>query len=197
MVCPRCGSENVRVQIVTDVKTTHRGCFGWLCWILLAICTLGLIIIIPLITNSKTESHSHAVAVCQNCGHRWRGKKGGKKSAPTASQPATNTPPSASPSSPSKYAQLLRENVPCQVFTLIGNGNDSMQECVSMCTVGDAVGYVRDRDNGKYLASDGGSIGYFPAGADGLLDFDGEAFVSEVGVDGSKKHFVRVAVFER
>lgn len=72
MVCPRCKSENVSVQAVTDVKTKHRGCLGWLLWILLAICTFGLILIIPLITNSKTKSETHTEAVCQDCGHRWR-----------------------------------------------------------------------------------------------------------------------------
>jgi len=72
MKCPKCGSENVSVQAVTDVKTKHRGCLGWCLWILLAVCTLGLILIIPLITNSKTKSKTHSEAVCQNCGHRWK-----------------------------------------------------------------------------------------------------------------------------
>jgi len=72
MKCPRCGSDNVTVQAITEVKTKRRGCLGWLLWILLAICTLGLILIIPLITNSKTKSKTHSEAVCQNCGHRWK-----------------------------------------------------------------------------------------------------------------------------
>lgn len=72
MVCPKCGSENVTVQAVTDVKTKRRGCLGWCLWILLACCTLGLILIIPLLTNSKTKSKTHSEAVCQNCGNRWK-----------------------------------------------------------------------------------------------------------------------------
>jgi DNA-directed RNA polymerase subunit RPC12/RpoP len=72
MVCPKCKSENVNVQAVTDVKTKHRGCLGWMIWILISICTLGLAIIIPLLTNSKTKSKTHSEAVCQNCGHRWK-----------------------------------------------------------------------------------------------------------------------------
>lgn len=72
MICPKCKSENVTVQAVTDVKTKHRGCLGWFMWILLAVCTLGLILIIPLITNSKTKSRTHTEAVCQDCGNRWR-----------------------------------------------------------------------------------------------------------------------------
>lgn len=72
MVCPKCGSENVSVQAVTHNKTKHRGCLAWMGWIFLAICTVGLILIIPLITNSKNKSKTHTEAVCQNCGHRWK-----------------------------------------------------------------------------------------------------------------------------
>ncbi|MCL2695324.1 MAG: hypothetical protein FWE69_03250 [Clostridiales bacterium] len=72
MRCKRCGSQNVTIQAVTHTWTKHRGCLGWFFWILLAICTLGLILIIPLLTNSKTKSRTHSVAVCQNCGKRWR-----------------------------------------------------------------------------------------------------------------------------
>jgi hypothetical protein len=39
---------------------------------LLVLCTFGLLIIIPLMTNSKTKSKTHTEAVCQNCGHRWK-----------------------------------------------------------------------------------------------------------------------------
>ena len=72
MKCPRCKSQNVFVQAVTDVKTKHRGCCGWALWILLAICTCGLILIIPAVTNSRTKSKTRTQAVCQNCGKRWR-----------------------------------------------------------------------------------------------------------------------------
>ena len=72
MTCPKCKSENVSAQAVTDVKTKDRGCLGWVLWILLAVCTLGLILIIPLITNSKTKSKTHTEAVCQDCGYRWK-----------------------------------------------------------------------------------------------------------------------------
>jgi DNA-directed RNA polymerase subunit RPC12/RpoP len=71
ITCPKCGGQNVIVQAVTETKTKHRGCLGWALWMLLAVCTLGLIIIIPLLTNSKTKSKTHTEAVCQSCGHRW------------------------------------------------------------------------------------------------------------------------------
>jgi hypothetical protein len=72
MQCPKCGSENVLVQAVTQTKIKHRGCLAWFLWILLAACTLGLIIIIPMITNSKIKSKTHTEATCQKCGKRWR-----------------------------------------------------------------------------------------------------------------------------
>lgn len=71
MICPKCGSNYVTVQAVTNIKTKHRGCFGWALWILLAVCTVGLILIIPLLTNTKTKSKTRNVAVCQNCGKSW------------------------------------------------------------------------------------------------------------------------------
>ena len=72
MVCNKCGSNNINVQAVTNVKTKSRGCLGWFFWILIIICTFGLVIIIPLLTNSKTKSKTHSEAVCQNCGNRWK-----------------------------------------------------------------------------------------------------------------------------
>jgi predicted Zn-ribbon and HTH transcriptional regulator len=72
MTCPKCKSENVNAQIAEKVKTKHRGCLGWCLWLLLAFCTCGLILIIPLITNSKVKSKTQTWAVCQDCGHRWK-----------------------------------------------------------------------------------------------------------------------------
>jgi len=71
LACPKCGSHNITLQVVTDVKTKHRGILGWIGWIFLAVCTLGLVILIPLLT-SKTTSEHHSQALCQDCGHLWR-----------------------------------------------------------------------------------------------------------------------------
>lgn len=67
MVCPKCHSSNVNVQAVSEVK--KRGCFGTALWLLLAVCTCGLILLIPLLRGKKTETKQYAV--CQNCGNRW------------------------------------------------------------------------------------------------------------------------------
>ena len=71
MICPNCGSQNVTVQVVTNVTTRNRGCLGWIFWILLAFLTFGIILIIPLATNRKVVSEMYNEAVCQNCGYRW------------------------------------------------------------------------------------------------------------------------------
>jgi len=71
MSCPRCGSTYIQYFPVTKTKTKNRGCLGWALWILLAVCTCGLILIIPAITNSKTKTKTRTLAVCQSCGHRW------------------------------------------------------------------------------------------------------------------------------
>ncbi|MDR1409342.1 MAG: hypothetical protein LBJ12_03540 [Oscillospiraceae bacterium] len=71
MHCPHCGSTNLAYFPVTQVKTKNRGCVGWAFWILLAVLTCGLILIIPAITNSKTKSKVRTQAVCQTCGNRW------------------------------------------------------------------------------------------------------------------------------
>ncbi|OGO11458.1 MAG: hypothetical protein A2Y53_00125 [Chloroflexi bacterium RBG_16_47_49] len=74
MKCPKCGSEKVVTQIVTKVDLKHRGCIGWCIWIALSICTFGLILIIPLLTNSKVKTNTVTKAVCQECGHSWKVK---------------------------------------------------------------------------------------------------------------------------
>ena len=72
MTCPKCNSEDVDVQAVTETKTKRRGCLRWLLWLFLAVITLGLILIIPLITNSKTKSKTRNMAICQSCGNSWK-----------------------------------------------------------------------------------------------------------------------------
>lgn len=29
MICPKCGSEAIFIQAVTNTKTKHRGCIRW------------------------------------------------------------------------------------------------------------------------------------------------------------------------
>lgn len=59
MKCPKCGSENVNVQAITETKSKTRwGCGCLVSW---------LAFLFP-----KTVSKTHTEAICQNCGNRWK-----------------------------------------------------------------------------------------------------------------------------
>lgn len=76
MKCPKCGSENVTSQAVTE--TTSKGktkgfgwiksCLGFLFFsipgILCGLCGMGK-------GKTKTKSTTKVIHVCQNCGHQW------------------------------------------------------------------------------------------------------------------------------
>ena len=68
IVCPNCRSDKVSVQVVERQK--KRGCFAAMMWILLAICTCGLILLVPLIARKGSKTVTYAV--CHNCGYRWK-----------------------------------------------------------------------------------------------------------------------------
>lgn len=69
--CPQCGSTNISITQEQDLSVKNRGCIGWLMWIILACCTCGLALIIPLMTNSKVKSTTKTVCICQDCGRKW------------------------------------------------------------------------------------------------------------------------------
>ena len=62
--CRHCGSTNVTVQAVEKQK--KRGIIMSLLWIILAICTCGLALLIPILTRKGSKTKS--IIVCQNCG---------------------------------------------------------------------------------------------------------------------------------
>lgn len=62
--CKHCGSTNITVQAVE--KRKKRGIIMSLVWILLAICTCGIALLIPILTRKGSKTKS--VIVCQNCG---------------------------------------------------------------------------------------------------------------------------------
>lgn len=69
MQCPYCGSENVLVQQVTRPVVEHRGCISWTFWILLALLTGGLVLIIPFL--NRIHAKNYLEATCQDCGTWW------------------------------------------------------------------------------------------------------------------------------
>lgn len=69
MKCPRCGSENVQVQAVSEIKS--RGCFTVLLYIiLLFVPIVGWIALFMLLRGQKSKTVNYAV--CQTCGNRWK-----------------------------------------------------------------------------------------------------------------------------
>ncbi len=81
MVCPKCGSENVNVQAIseTQLKNARHGCvwwlfFGWwwipIKWIFLFV--PALIVKIFGHKKVKLETQHKTMCVCQSCGHGWQ-----------------------------------------------------------------------------------------------------------------------------
>ena len=76
MKCPKCGSENITSQAVTETtskeKTKGFGCFkaciGWLLFslpgVLCGLCGMGK-------GKSKSISKTRIIHICQNCGNQW------------------------------------------------------------------------------------------------------------------------------
>lgn len=72
MKCPKCKSENIQVITKTEGKIKKRGLVSTLIWILLAICTCGIILIIPILTGgSKGKIKTKTSFVCLNCGKEF------------------------------------------------------------------------------------------------------------------------------
>ena len=81
MRCPKCGSENVSVQMVseTQLKEKHHGIFWWLFigwwwipvkWVFFTLPALIVKIFAP--KKYKTKTLHKSMAVCQNCGKHWQ-----------------------------------------------------------------------------------------------------------------------------
>ena len=80
MKCPKCGSENCAVQMVseTSVKQKHHGIIYWLCggwllqlllWIFLTLPMLIVAIFKP--KKYKVKTKTSKVALCNECGNSW------------------------------------------------------------------------------------------------------------------------------
>ena len=80
MTCPKCGSNNVTVQMVseTELKTKHRSVIWWIFvgwwwlpikWLCLTVPALIVKLFRP--KRYKTKTTHKSMCVCQNCGHHW------------------------------------------------------------------------------------------------------------------------------
>lgn len=80
MVCKKCGSEDVRVEVVTETSLREKkhGALYWICvgwWLkpLLWICFTMPMLIISIFKPKKykTKTTSKKICVCQKCGKSW------------------------------------------------------------------------------------------------------------------------------
>ena len=80
MKCPKCGSENVNVQMVTETKLKKKHSIvywlliGWwlepIMWLIFTIPMLIIKIFKP--KNYKTKTTHKSMCVCQACGNSWK-----------------------------------------------------------------------------------------------------------------------------
>lgn len=84
MTCPKCGSTDVNVQIVTEskLKTKHRGIFYWLFFGWLIDLFLWFFLTIPRLLvalfghkRQKIVTKEHTKCICQQCGYSWTTRK--------------------------------------------------------------------------------------------------------------------------
>ena len=79
LICPKCKSNDISVQVVSDThtKTKKRGLLYWvsfwwfvefIIWFLAAIPML----IGKLLRGKKIVTDFKKFAVCQNCGYKWK-----------------------------------------------------------------------------------------------------------------------------
>lgn len=81
MRCPKCHSENVSVQIVTQSKLVnkHHNILWWIFigwwWIAIkwvAMWPLALFAKIFIPKRQKLKQKNVSMCVCQDCGHTWK-----------------------------------------------------------------------------------------------------------------------------
>ena len=81
MICPKCGSNNVNIQVINEVKlvTKHHGIIWWIFvswwwipikWLVLTVPALFATIFIG--KRKKTKNIQKKLYVCQNCGNTWK-----------------------------------------------------------------------------------------------------------------------------
>lgn len=81
MVCPKCGSENVNIEMMQDIKikNKHKGVLYWLFigwwwvfikWIFFTLPALIIAIFKP--KKQKVKTTNYKMCVCQSCGNSWK-----------------------------------------------------------------------------------------------------------------------------
>lgn len=72
MKCSKCESDNVNVALEQSKATTNnRSILYKIGRFILILCTGGLWLLVPK-KMAKTKFKNKTVALCQNCGYRWK-----------------------------------------------------------------------------------------------------------------------------
>lgn len=82
MNCPKCGSDNVNIQMIEQGAKTKKSTVGLGGHVynatrgVMALSTLGMSnLVMPKATGkSKTKIKAQKVAICQGCGNSWKVK---------------------------------------------------------------------------------------------------------------------------
>lgn len=80
MICPKCKSEHVQIQVVNEVKlkNKHHGFFWWIFigwwwvpvkWLIFTIPALLAALFIP--KKQRAKNKTVKKGVCQDCGYIW------------------------------------------------------------------------------------------------------------------------------
>lgn len=80
MICPKCNSEDVNVQVVSEqkIEKAGHGCLWWCLigwWLvpgLWLFATLPMLVLKMFGVGKKKITTSHKTkCICQSCGHTW------------------------------------------------------------------------------------------------------------------------------
>ena len=72
MQCPKCGSENIKIDMVTTrIKTNNTSCLRSIGRGCLILFTFGLWLLVPS-RNSNSKVKNEKTALCQDCRHSWK-----------------------------------------------------------------------------------------------------------------------------
>ena len=79
-VCPKCGSNKINYQLVSNTRTKNRSIGWWIYFVIIGwfielmmwlFATIPMLLI-RIFHKGKIETKSETMAICQNCGNTWK-----------------------------------------------------------------------------------------------------------------------------
>lgn len=79
MMCPKCQSENVSIQIVTEIENKHHSVLWWVFvgwwWVPFKwLCFFWIAFWVKLLGHGRQKTVTKRMAVCQGCGYSWEAR---------------------------------------------------------------------------------------------------------------------------